>query len=347
MQQMKIEKNNRIVITGATGLVGSQLISLLIQSGYNNILAMRRETSSLELVEEFKDEIDWVTADIKDITSLGFLHAGDIIIHTAAVVSYASGMKHEMYDVNIGGTENIVNEALHAGVDKFIHISSVAALGSNNYDSKTTEQDIYDQNADNSPYSISKQFAERQVWRAQQEGLNTLILNPTIILGAGYWKSGSSAIIHRTAQGLPFYPKGSTGFVDVRDVAIACMKCFESDMSGERFILNGFNISYKEFFSILAEKLNVEMPSYALPDWLGGAFWRWEWLKAMFTPHPPVVSKHTVSAARKHKTYDNNKSIDMLGLDYTSLNKTLEDIVREFQRAKRENKDYGLLELKQ
>lgn len=335
--------HNRIVVTGATGMLGSHCINFLIGEGYENILALKRSSSDLSLTENFKEKVEWVEADITDITTLDFLSDNDIIIHTAALVSYESGAKQKMYEVNIKGTENLVNEALHAEIEKFIHISSVAAIGSQLNGEFTDENQTFDQNAENSPYSISKHFSERQVWRGQQEGLNTVILNPTVILGGGFWKKGSSAIFHRTNQGLPFYPKGSTGFVDVRDVVKACRNCIEKDISNERIILNGANINYKEFFEILTEKLDANMPKRALPDWLGGIFWRWEWLKSKFSSHPPVVSKHTVKAARKETSYDNRKSIELLDLNYNSIDKTLQDITQEYRRSQEQNRDYGMI----
>ncbi len=298
----------------------------------------------MQLVADVKDNISWINADITDLTSLDFLEKGDILIHTAAIVSLASSGKEEMYEVNILGTENIVNAALHYKVGKLVHISSIAALGRQGNGGLTTERDNFDQSADNSPYSKSKYSAERHVWRGQQEGLDTIILNPSVILGAGFWGSSSAAIISRTAEGLPFYPRGSAAFVDVRDVAIAARLCMESPITDERFVINGVNILYKDFFALLTEKLKVKMPKNELPDWLGGLFWRWEKLKGILTSSEPVVTKHTVLSSRRKTKYDNSKSIELLKLHYTPLEKTLDDIVNAFLLAQKEGRNYAVLQ---
>lgn len=342
---MENKKENRIVVTGATGMVGSHIVSYLLKCGYKNILALKRSSSAMQLVSSFQDKIEWIPGDITDTTSLDFLQEGDIVIHAAAMVSYQKGVRDEMNRINIQGTSNLINEALHAGVEKFIHISSVAALGKKFNGELTTENHNYDKNAGNSPYSVSKYAAERQVWRGQLEGLNTVILNPSVVLGAGYWDKSSSAIVHRTAEGLPFYPRGSAGFVDVRDIAKACKICIETPVSNERIILNGFNISYQEFFTILTDKLKVKMPNRSLPDWLGGLFWRWELLKSQFSSHPPVVTKDVVLTSRKQLGYDNSKSKELLQLKYIPIDKTFADIATAFLKSREEVKGYALLEL--
>ncbi len=331
-------------MTGATGMVGAHLIRHLSESGYQNIVGIRRESSDMGLVLDYLETVEWKNAEVRDITDWDFLQAGDIVVHTAAIVSLADNAVQEMYDVNINGTENLVNASLRAGIKKFIFLSSIAAIGRKKNGELTDEAENFDQSADNSPYSKSKYASERHVWRGQQEGLNTLILNPSVILGAGFWKKSSAVIIDRTAQGLPFYPKGTAGFVDVRDVAKACILAIESNLSNERIILNGFNIEYKKFFSLLTQKLGVKMPTKALPDWMGNIFWRWERLKYRFTGLAPAVTRHTVNSTRKQTRYDNNKSKELLNLDYYSVERTLSDITDSYLKSMENKQDYALLE---
>lgn len=324
-------------------MVGSYLIRHLSESGYKNILGIKRESSDIRLLGDHADKITWKNADIQDITDWDFLKSDDIIVHTAAIVSLADSAISEMYKVNIQGTENIVNAALHAGIKKLVYISSIAALGRKQDGGLTSEEDNYDPESENGPYNKSKYAAERQIWRGQQEGLDTLILNPSVILGAGFWKKSSAVIIDRTAQGIPFFPKGSTGFVDIRDVAIACRKAIETNICNERIIINGFNSTYENFFQHLTHKLRVKMPSKPLPDWLGNAFWRWERIKFKLTGIAPAVTKHTVNSTRRDTSYDNQKSIDLLGMKYYSMEESIDDITNAYLNSSLKNEDFGLL----
>lgn len=340
---MSKKDNTRIIVTGATGMVGSHVIKLLWERGYRNIIGIKRESSDMSLVQAYANDVEWRNADVTDITAWDFLGPMDLIIHTAAIVSLADKAVAEMYQVNITGTETIVNAALHAGIKKLIHLSSIAAVGRKENGELTTEDENYDQSADNSTYSKSKYAAEQHVWRGQKEGLTTVILNPSIILGAGFWKKTSAAIIDRTARGLPFYPKGSTGFVDVRDVAKACIRCIELPIHNQRLILNGENLSYYNLFSMLTTELGVKMPQRALPDWMGNFFWRWEKLKSLFSGSAPVVTRHTVNSTRRITRYDNRKSVKMLNMHYIPLQDTLKDIATAYRQSEQQNIDYAVL----
>ena len=256
-----------ILLTGATGLLGSHIAYELLQQG-KKIRALKRKDSNSTLTEkifsfytnehiELLNSIEWVEGDVLDLGSLedamvGITH----VYHCAAMVSFLPKEKDKMMQVNIEGTANVVNAAMHAGVKKLCHISSIAALGSTIDGSLITEETWWKNNPSNSYYAISKYGAEREVWRAAEEGLNVVIVNPSFIIGPGDTSKSSSEAFGILRKGASWYTNGVNGYVDVRDVAHAAIKLIESDVLNQRFILNAANLSYRSFFDKVLVQLN-------------------------------------------------------------------------------------------
>lgn len=336
---MKI--NDHIFITGATGLVGSYVARHLCDRGYRNITALKRETSKMDLLGGNEDKINWVDGDIRDMGFMEHVDNIDYIIHCAALVSFDPKDRDHMMDININGTANIVNFALDKNVNKLIYISSVAAIGKSTKSIHIDEKTEWEGTRINSDYSVSKHFAEREVWRGAAEGIDVFIVNPSIILGAAYWDDGSPALIKNVYKGLPFYPQGSSGFVDVRDVVSAVVIGLETGIVNERFLLNGFNMTYRELFTKIAEYTGAKPPAKPLPKWLGGFFWRLEKVKALITGIRPIVTKDTIAASQSDTIYDNSKSFDELGLSYRESTTTIEDICVSFLMSEDEGRIYG------
>ena len=256
-----------ILLTGATGLLGSHIAYELLQQG-KKIRALKRKDSNSTLTEkifsfytnehiELLNAIEWVEGDVLDLGSLedamvGITH----VYHCAAMVSFLPKERDKMMQVNIEGTANVVNTAMHAGVKKLCHISSIAALGSTIDGSMITEETWWKNNPSNSYYAISKYGAEREVWRAAEEGLNVVIVNPSFIIGPGDTSKSSSEAFGILRKGASWYTNGVNGYVDVRDVAHAAIKLIESDVLNQRFILNAANLSYRSFFDKVLVQLN-------------------------------------------------------------------------------------------
>lgn len=204
------------------------------------------------------DRFNWVQADVTDLPSLQEVVQGVThIYHCAALIE---GSFKELKLVNVLGTENVVNVALHAGVKKLCYVSSIAALGDPVNGKPTTEDDFFNLDARNSTYAITKYGAEMEVWRASQEGMDVVIVNPGIILGEGNWNSGSGKLFSKTASGQPFFTSGSSGFIDVRDVAEIMHKLMNSAIANERFILVAANETYKKVLTNIAQALHKKPP---------------------------------------------------------------------------------------
>jgi nucleoside-diphosphate-sugar epimerase len=270
-----------ILITGANGLVGSYLCRYLLNKG-EKIRALKRTTSDLKLVNDIKGNIEWVDGDILDVSSLEKAMEGiEKIYHCAALISYAAADRKKLMQINVEGTANVVNIALDKKIGKLLHVSSIAALGRAGVNGEiVTEDTPWNHSRLTSDYSVSKFLAEREVWRGIAEGLNAVMINPSVIVGAGNWNSGSCRLITTVHKGFKFYTDGITGYVDVRDVVkISCL-LMQSDVSAERFIVNAEDIIYRDYLFQVADALNVKRPQYKAGKFLSGVAWRAEWVKS-------------------------------------------------------------------
>lgn len=326
----------KVLLTGATGLLGSHLAIRLLGSGYH-LYCTRREKSSLKLISSLAaqhgvdiNQINWMKGDLTDPTYTDTVTQGmDAVIHAAAYVSFSNDDYHLLIKNNADATANVVDSSLRCKVKRLIHISSVAALG----DVMGTEIDENTPRAENAhitTYGLSKYLAEMHVWRAFAEGLSGVIINPSLIIGRGNWSSDSSAIVHRIAQGLKFYPGGCTGIVDVNDVVSAIVAALQSSIVNERFIINGDNICYRELFSKIATNLGSKPPSIYARPWMTLLAVRMEWLYALITNHEPIFGKDVAVASQRKACYANHKSITQLEIRYTNTEETLKRVCNEY-----------------
>jgi len=223
--------NNKITfVTGGTGFVGAYLLRYLVQEGVR-VRALRRADSPMDLVAEIADKVEWVEGDILDVPFLETAMEGvDNVYHCAATVSFDPRDREHMMKVNIEGTANIVNICLSLNIRRLLHVSSIAALGREADTPHVNEAAKWSDSPLNSNYAISKFKAECEVWRGMAEGLDVVVVNPSVIVGSGYWEKGSSALFKTIGKGMKYYPAGGTGFVDVRDVARASIGLMNSDI---------------------------------------------------------------------------------------------------------------------
>ncbi len=298
-----------ILVTGGTGLLGSKLLKRLIKDG-EKVRAICRKSSRFDQIKEIKDKIEWVEADVLDVPSLE-IAMKDIkqVYHCAAMVSFNPSKRKAMYQINIEGTANIVNVALSANIDRLVHVSSIAALGRVKDGAKIDESTMWEDSSDNSHYSITKYRSEQEVWRGIAEGLNAVIVNPSVILGEGNWKTDSSSFFANVHKGMPFYPVGCNGFVDSQDVVDAMVYLMERGVSGERFILSAKNIYYKDLFFMMADQFNKKRPSLPLTKIIGALIWRIVSVHSFIMGKTPVITKETVNTISKKYFYDNSKII--------------------------------------
>ena len=327
-----------IFVTGGTGLVGSHLLLALLQQDAG-VKALRRKSSDVEKVrklfrwytsdaDELFSRIMWVEGDILDICSLEeHLQDVSLIIHCAAVVSFDTGKRAEMIHNNVEGTANLVNAALSCGVKKICHVSSNSALGSAKEGRMVTEETSWIPGRRNSGYSESKFFSEAEIWRGIEEGLDSVVVNPSIILGPGDWQSSSTLFFPAVYRGFPFYTRGITGFVAVRDVVDAILLLTRNDnferLKNRKYLLNAGNLSYRDFFNQIADALGKPRPFlYASPLILEIA-WRLSFLWAFITGKPARITREAVANSNREIRYDGSKITEMTGFRYRPLSEAI------------------------
>ncbi len=336
-----------IFLTGGTGFLGSYILRYLVRQEGVNIRALRRADSRMELVAEVADQVEWVEGDLLDTVSLeAALEGIDQVYHCAAMVSFQSKDLRRMHRINVEGTANVVNLSLEAGIQKLVHISSIAALGRSKDKQQVNEQSDWEPHPFNSNYAISKHLAEMEAWRGLAEGLNIAILNPSVILGSGFWLLGTARMFQQVWDGLRFYPPGGTGYVDVRDVARLAIKLMESDStSGQRFIANGTNLTYHELFQNIAAAMDKRPPTIRANAILRGLAWRVDWFRSLFNGGDRVVTREIAESVGRTFFYDNQRSIDYFDFQYTPIQETITTTARQLVDAYRNKLEYGVLPL--
>ncbi|MEQ1744636.1 MAG: SDR family NAD(P)-dependent oxidoreductase [Saprospiraceae bacterium] len=327
---------SKILLTGATGFIGAYVLRLLLKKGYR-VRALRRADSRTDLVRGVAQEVEWAEGDVTDLGALedafeGITH----VCHCAAMVSFHPKDVHRMMQVNVEGTANMVNLALDFGVQKFVHVSSIAALGRAKNRPNLDEKCQWVQGRDNSQYAISKYLSEQEVWRGHAEGLPVAIANPSVVLGSGYWEVGTGKMFKQVHDGLKFWSVGSTGLVDVRDVAQFLMQLLESDITGERYILNGRNTPFRDLFFLIADELGTRRPSVKVTPLLAEIAWRVEWLKEKLLGTEPIVTKESARASVSSYYYDNAKSLTVPNFSYRPLEQTVRQTAQQFIEASKD-----------
>jgi len=325
-----------ILVTGATGLVGAHLLFNLCNTE-DKIRATRRERSDLNLVkkifsyytdevEELFAKIEWVEADLLNITEVENAFTGiKKVYHCAAWVNFNPKYKHQMIANNVNTTSNIVNLCLAHKVKKLCHVSSVAAIGRTENEPFVNENSPWVDGPENSNYAISKYNSELEVWRGIEEDLNAVIVNPSIILGPGAWKKGSSVLFHTIAKGMPFYTKGTNGFVDVRDVTKVMVELMESTIHSERFILCSESIPFKQTFDYIADAMGKKRASIKVGDSLNALGWRAAKVISIITGKAPSLTKETAKAGNGISIYENDKIKKALDFEFIPVAQSCKD----------------------
>lgn len=337
--------NQSVLVTGATGMLGTALMVRLLSVG-NRVKALYRseesktkfmQTWSYYSTESFAS-IEWIQADLLDYPSLlEHLVDVDVVYHVAAMVSFHSKDKQALFQNNVHGTANIVNACIENRVKKLCHVSSVAALGSVEDASEIDERTPWIPEQKHSGYSISKFHSEMEVWRGMNEGLEVVVVNPSVIVGPGDWTSGSPAFFTTLNKGLRFYPAGATGFVDVRDVAEAMIQ-LTADLhwkktQGQRFLLNAENRSYQSFFAQIAQNLQVEAPRIQVKKWMIAWSWRAACILAFFTGKKALITREALESSYRQTSYNGRKIEQTIAFRYRPLNETIEFVGNCFKKT--------------
>lgn len=313
-----------ILITGANGLLGSFLIKELLRQNHE-VVGLVRESSDLSLLDQNQKNLHLYNGDILDITGLQKLFREfpvKKVIHAAAVVSFQPRDYEMMHYINVEGTKNIVNVALENEVDKFLHISSVAALGRSS-NGTVDERTSWNSSGYNSRYGISKKEAELEVWRAQVEGLKTVIINPSLILApADGIRSSSRFFSYIKGENL-FYPTGDLNYIDIRDVVEITINLLHSDIENNRFVLNAGSISYKDFFTKAAEYQGLRAPKYPVKKITGEMALLVDKIRSTIGNKKPMLSAESLLVSRSKVRFDNSKIKGKLNIQFRSLDESI------------------------
>lgn len=324
------------LVIGGTGLVGSHLLLELLFRGEKVKVVIRRTSFKKQILKTFQfyttqaetlfEQLEWTEGDITDYASihqalLGVTH----VYHCAALVSFSPKNKNQLLRNNVDGTANVVNACLKYPGIKLCFVSSIAALGHSEASELVTEAHTWKPNIRRTVYSLSKFKSEMEVWRGIEEGLNAVIVNPSVIIGPGNWVNSSAAFFPTVYNGLKFYTNGVTGFVDVRDVVGAMIDLMKSPIKNDRFIVSAENLSFRELFCLIADALNVQRPRYEATPIILSLASKLDWLRSIITNSKRKISSDTISAGVSRNFYSNIKIKETLNFEFRPFTQTIKD----------------------
>jgi nucleoside-diphosphate-sugar epimerase len=322
----------KILVTGGSGFIGAYIIKELVEKGYAVRAIRHSKAAPFFIPEHINARVEWVTGDVLDVVFLDEAMEGvDGVVHAAAKVSFAGSERSTLYKINIDGTANVVNMALEKNIRRFVHLSSVAAIGRTITGETINEEKKWQPGKWHTSYAISKYHAEMEVWRAAAEGLNTVIVNPSTVLGYGDWSTSSCAIFKSVYNEFPWFSKGINGFVAVTDVARAAVLLMESDISNERFIVNADNWSFQQLFNTIADGFGKKHPHKEATPLLGSIAWRMEKLKSLLSGKKPLLTRQSARIAQSITYFDNSKIVKALpGFSFTPLAKAIQNNCEQY-----------------
>ncbi len=331
-----------ILVTGGTGLVGAHLLYHLIKND-EKIMAIYRTEEKIKAVEKvfsyYTDDtslitkIDWFKADITEVPAMipAFKNI-EKVYHCAAFISFNPKDYREMRKVNIHGTAIIVNLAIDAKVKKMCFVGSIASVGDALNGQLITEENEWNKEEDHSGYSITKFGAEMEVWRASQEGVEVVIVNPGVILGSGFWFAGSGKLFSQVYNGFKYYTEGITGFIGVKDVVKTMMFLMDSNIKNERFILVSENKTYKEVFFLIADAFGKKRPSIKIKRWQTSLLWRFASLLSFFTKKEPLLSKYSAKSAHEVSKYSSEKIEKVINFHFDKVGEVINNVVKNYTK---------------
>lgn len=315
-----------ILVTGATGFVGSVLALQLVQQNIT-IRCLKRSTSVVpQSLQPYSKFIQWHEADILDGPLLDDAFEGiDQVYHCAAWVSFKPADKEPMIHTNVNGTANIVNLCLEHDA-RLVHVSSIAAIGQAKPGQLITEKNYLEETPANNNYAISKLESEMEVWRGIAEGLEAVVVNPSLIIGAQAGTAGTGAIFETVRKGMSFYTTGTCGFVDVEDVAHCMILLMNSEITAERFIINAENWNYKDLIETAAQCFGVKAPTREAKPWLMELAWRSAALASALTGNTPALDKVSARAATQDMRFDNSKLQKAVDMEFKPVKQSIKEI---------------------
>jgi nucleoside-diphosphate-sugar epimerase len=332
-----------ILVTGATGLLGSHVVFDLIKKGHR-VKAMYRNEEKQQVIhhllhyyqvedaDKLFDLIEWFKGDILDLQDVAnAVKNCKSVIHCAGMVSFASRDFNKLIDVNRNGTANMVNEALSSGIDHFLHVSSTSAVGSDSVftDNVKRESNHWHANEKASGYGVSKYSAEKEVWRGIEEGLTAVIVNPSVFFGPGSWSESSLQLYQTIKNGLSFFTAGGNAFVDVRDVSEIICRLHERRIANERYLVTGHALLFKDVIDQIADQMGVKKPRYKVGEFATAIALRLIGIYSFLTGKQPSITKDTARSSHEVTVYSSEKIKTLFpDFEFTPVTATIANTIK-------------------
>lgn len=329
-----------ILMSGATGFLGSYLLFRLVKEGHK-VRAIKRTSSNFNQVklafdfwnmgffksfDQYNQLIEWVDADITEVADLALHFEGvEEIFHLSAVVSFQGKDKDAVMEANLGATKNMVNLALSKNIEKFHFVSSIASLGRATKEF-VDENDFIAQKSYSSIYAVSKYMSELEVWRAYSEGLMGVIVNPGVVIGSAVEENEVTRIFRLLQKGFNYYTSGVNGYVDVRDVADFLYELSRKEEKyNERYVLVSENISYKDLFSYVDKGFGIQKAKKEANYKLSYLVSVVDRIRAFITRSNPIITPELLKLATSKFYYNNSKAKKALNKEFISIAESVSD----------------------
>jgi len=315
-----------ILVTGATGFLGAEVTRQITAAG-DDVVCTKRLTSVIPaILKPYADKITWVEADMLDVFALeDALQGVTQVYHCAAWVSFNPAYQKGIIKTNVEGTANLVNLCIQYNI-RLVHVSSIVAIGDAKPGNLITENNHREETPHEDGYAISKYESEMEVWRGIAEGLNAVVVNPSLIIGVNAGTGGTGAIFNQVRKGLKYYTRGSLGWVDVEDVAHCMIALMNSDIKAERYIISAENLEYKQVFDEAARCFGVKAPQTEARPWMLSLAWRASAVASFLAGKPKGIDKTSAQAASKTTQFNNSKIKQATGIKFKPINLSIKEI---------------------
>ncbi len=324
----------KILVTGATGFVGSRLAMLLSSRGQHVRITVRNSSDRRNIKDH---SIEEVSADILDRTSIQAAVKGcSHVYHVAGL--YRSWMRdyQKLFDVNVTGTKNILDACLSEGVEKVVHTSSIGALGLHEDGRLSNEQCPFNLHHYDLPYELSKYQSEVAATAFNQKGLPVVVVRPALVMGEGdvYPTPSGKMVLDIIQRKMPSYFDGAIDVVDVDDVAEGHILAMEKGRAGESYNLGSAKnfTSLKDLFELIAQCAGVKPPGIQVPVSIAlGWSWCLKWLADYLTHKEPIATPANIKALAMKKRVDFSKAVNELGIPQTQLKEVIAKTVNWYR----------------
>ncbi|MFZ5554865.1 MAG: NAD-dependent epimerase/dehydratase family protein [Bacteroidota bacterium] len=321
----------KIFVTGADGLLGSNLVRELLHRGYEvrAFIQQGRKVNTLDGLP-----IEKAGGNLLEKNSVKEAMAGcSLVIHAAASTSVWPARQEIIRKVNIDGTKNVAESALESGVKKMVYVGSASTFGYGTLENPGTESSAYTANKYGMDYMDSKYEAHRMVLDFVARGLDVSIVNPTFMIGAYDSGPSSGAMIIALYKGkIPGYTNGGRNYIYVKDAATGIANAVTMGRKGESYIIGNENLSYKDAFQKMAVALGVKPPSRRVPDWIMLTYGQFSSLFAKVRGKAPAVSYNLAKIGIDKHYFSAQKAVNELKLPQTPIEVAVKEAAEWFRQ---------------